>query len=334
MLSRQLKADLALLLVALIWGTTFVIVKDELGRIGPMALIALRFAFAFVAMVAVTRGSLLRMGRHQLFAGLVIGVFLFGGFALQTVGLAYTTASKAAFITGLCVVMAPLFARVLLGHRSSPQVLLGVALATLGLGLLSLTESLTLSTGDLLILGCAACFALHIVAISRFAPSMDAMALTTVQIGFVAVGGLVAMALLEPAPALPEPRTFAAAAFLGIVATAFAFAVQNRVQVFTTPTHTGLMFSLEPVFAAMFAYMLIGERLTEQQLIGCALMLTGMLAAELRRGGARNHEGAKTPGEDVARGPVLRSTGSPFPPEEGRGEGREGGTPAHPPARL
>jgi drug/metabolite transporter (DMT)-like permease len=284
--ARQLQADLALVLVALIWGSTFVIVKGELDRIGPMALIALRFSFAFAAMVLVTRASLLRMGRRQLCAGLLIGVFLFGGFALQTVGLGYTTASKAAFITGLCVVMAPLFARAFLGHRSSPQALLGVALATTGLGLLTLTANLTLATGDLLVLGCAACFALHIVAISRFAPSMDTMALTTVQIGFVGAAGFVAMLLLEPAPALPEPGTFVAAAFLGIVATAFAFSVQNRVQVFTTPTHTGLMFSLEPVFAAMFAYMLIGERLTEQQLIGCGLMLTGMVAAELRRGEA------------------------------------------------
>ena len=283
MLSRQIQADISLMLVAIIWGSTFVIVKGELSHVGPMTFVTLKFAFAFLAMVAVTRRSLLRTGWRQLSAGLLIGVFLYGGFALQTAGLGYTTASKAAFITGLCVVMAPLFAHLLLGHRPTPQAILGVGLATAGLALLSLTGDLRPAIGDLLVLGCAASFALHIVAISRFAPRMDAMVLTTVQIGFVTVAGAAAMVVMEPTATLPGPSTIAAAGLLGVVATAFAFSVQNRVQVFTTPTHTALMLSLEPVFGAMFAYLLAGERLAPQQLLGCGLMLAGMLAAEIGR---------------------------------------------------
>ncbi len=271
------------MLVTLIWGSTFVVVKNELANITPLAFIALRFSFAFVAMVVVTSRSLVRIGRREIAAGSLIGVFLFAGYAFQTVGLRYTTASKAAFITGLCVVLAPLFARFLLAHTPSALALVGVGMATVGLGLLSLTDDLTLSFGDLLVLGCAVSFALHIVAISRFAPKMDPLALTTIQIGIVALAGAGGTAALEPQAGLPGAATWGVAIFMGVVATAFAFTVQNRVQAITTPTHTALVLSLEPVFGALFAYLLAGERLGPREVIGCALILGGMVVAELRR---------------------------------------------------
>ncbi len=271
------------MLVTVIWGSTFVVVKNELASITPLAFVAIRFAFAFVAMVAVAGRSLVRAGRREVAAGSLIGVFLFAGYALQTVGLRYTTASKAAFITGLCVVLAPLFARLLLAHTPSILALLGVGMATVGLGLLSLTKDLTLSFGDLLVLGCAVSFALHIVAISKFAPKMDPLALTTIQIGIVALAGAGGMAVLEPQNGLPSAATWGVAAFMGVVATAFAFTVQNRVQAITTPTHTALVLSLEPVFGALFAYLLAGEHLGTRELVGCALILGGMIVAELRR---------------------------------------------------
>ncbi len=282
-MSRQLQADLWLALVTLIWGSTFVVVKNELANIGPLAFVALRFTFAFLFMALLTGRALVRSSRQQLAAGALIGVFLFGGYALQTVGLRYTTASKAAFITGLCVVLAPLFARLLLGQTPSRLAMVGVSLATMGLGLLSLVDDLTLAMGDLLVLGCAASFALHFVAISRFAPKMDTMTLTTVQIGVVALAGTASTALLEPLPATIGWSTVLVAALMGIVATAFAFTVQNRVQAFTTPTHTALVLSLEPVFGALFAYLLAGERLGPREFLGCGLILAGMLVAELRR---------------------------------------------------
>jgi len=303
-MNRQLQADLWLALVALIWGSTFVVVKNELTNTGPLAFVAIRFLFALLVMAAFTWRSLIRSGWRQLAAGSLIGVFLFGGYALQTVGLRYTTASKAAFITGLCVVLAPLFARLLLRHVPSRQALVGVALAVMGLALLSLggddsalaptvylgsefslvTHLSPEALGDLLVLGCAACFALHIVAISRFAPRMDSLVLTTVQIGTVALAGIVLAGVLEPLPAIPQMRTLGVAAFMGLVATAFAFTVQNRAQVFTTPTHTALVLSLEPVFGGLFAHLLAGEVLNARQLLGCGLILGGMLMAEVKPG--------------------------------------------------
>ena len=283
MLSKQLKADLWLALVALIWGSTFVVVKSQLNQIGPLAFVTIRFAFAFLLMAILARRSLRRTDRQQLAAGCVIGLFLFGGYALQTVGLQYTSASKGGFITGTSVVLAPLFARLLLGQSPPSTAIVGAGLATPGLALLSLTDSLTLASGDLLVLGCAACFALHIVAISMYAPKMDALALTSVQIGVVAIGGALAMGLLEPLSGFPSVKTVGVAALMGVVATALTLTIQNKAQAFTTPTHTALMFSLEPVFAAVFGRLLAGEQLSGQQILGCALILGGMLVAEVRR---------------------------------------------------
>lgn len=305
MLSRQLQADLWLALVALIWGSTFVVVKGELEHIGPMAFVALRFTFAFLIMVLLARRSLLRSSWRQVAAGLLIGVFLFGGYALQTVGLRYTTASKAAFITGLSVVLAPLFARLFLGQSAPRRAVVGVALAILGLGLLSLSGDLTPEMGDLLVLGCAASFALHIVAIARFAPVMDTMALTAIQIGVVAVGGVVSMVVMEPPTAPPGPGSVLVAAAMGMVATAFAFSIQNRVQAFTTPTHTALVLSLEPVFGALSAYLLAGERLGPRELLGCALILAGMVAAESGR-----DEGVDTVKAELATSAPAAGSGS------------------------
>ncbi len=283
MLSKQLQADLWLALVTLIWGATFVVVKNELAHIGPLAFVTLRFSIAFLAMALLARSRLARMDRSQLGAGILIGLFLFGGYAFQTVGLRYTTASKAAFITGLCVVLAPLFARLLLGQTPPLLAMVGVVLATAGLALLSLVNDLTLAFGDLLVLGCATCFALHVVAISRFAPKMDTTALAAVQIGVVPVAAGVSTLLLEPLPTSLEPGTLAVAALMGVFATAFAFTVQTRAQALTTPTHTALVLSLEPVFGAIFACLIGGELLGGREILGCGLILSGMIVAEIRR---------------------------------------------------
>jgi drug/metabolite transporter (DMT)-like permease len=283
MFSKQLQADLWLALVAMIWGATFVVVKNELAYIEPLAFVALRFSIAFLAMVLLAWRSLAGMNRAQLAAGILIGIFLFGGYALQTIGLRYTSASKAAFITGLSVVLAPLFARLLLRQTPSILAALGVVLATSGLGLLSMVNDLTPALGDLLILGCAACFALHIVTISHFAPKMDTTALATVQIGVVPIAASASMIALEPLPTTISVGTLGVAALMGVFATAFAFTIQTRAQAFTTPTHTALVLSLEPVFGAIFAYLLGGERLGGREIVGCALILAGMLVAEIKR---------------------------------------------------
>lgn len=281
---QQIEADLSLLLVTAIWGTTFVIVKDAVRTIDPYTFIAMRFVLAFVVLGVVFWRRMLRLSRRTVLAGMLIGVFLFAGFALQTLGLQLIAASKAGFITGLSVVMVPFLSWAMVGQPPSRGAALGVALATAGLALLSLREDWSIEYGDLLVLGCAVAFALHIVLVGRYAPQNDAMSLATVQVGFVALASSVTALLVDGLPAAVSGDGLAAAVFTGVVATALVFAIQNKAQVFTTPTHTALIFVMEPVFAALFACVWGGESLTQRAIIGCLLILAGMVVAEVRLG--------------------------------------------------
>jgi len=280
--TRQWQADALLLLVALIWGSTFVLVKQSVARFPVYAFLSIRFALATAVLLLLFGQRLKLLNAQMVLAGIVIGLSLFGGYAFQTIGLQYTTASKAGFVTGLSVVIVPILSVWLLKRIPGRQALLGVVLSTIGLALLTLGQDLTSSYGDLIVLGCAFCFALHITIVSVFAPRTDALALTIVQLLVVAVlSGAVSLVTASWPGTIPT-NIWVAAGFTGVLATAMAFAVQNTVQTWTTATHTALIFASEPVFAALFGYLLAGERLTEWALVGCVLILAGTLLAELR----------------------------------------------------
>jgi drug/metabolite transporter (DMT)-like permease len=270
--------------VTLVWGSTFVVVKDALTDVGPFEFVAMRFGIAFLTLLLVGRGRLRGLGRLGLRAGLVIGIFLLLGYALQTTGLQFTTASKAGFITGLSILIVPVLAFAILRHQIGPGIIAGVALACAGMYLLSFTGGASFTLGDVLVLGCAVAFAAHIVSISAFAPRYDPIALSIVQTGFVAIIAAAISAVAERQPLPPAASVaWAPALYTGIVGTAAVLGVQTTIQRFTTPSHAAIIFSLEPVFAALFAWMLVGETLGTNGLIGGGLILTGMVVAELKR---------------------------------------------------
>jgi drug/metabolite transporter (DMT)-like permease len=288
---RQLGADGALLLVTMIWGATFVMVKDAVSAFPVFSFMAVRFALAALALAPLvvwqSRRSQGRRAptvrpRSVLAPSLVIGFALFAGYAFQTAGLQLTTPAKAGFITGLSVVIVPIGAAVALRQPPPRNAWFGVGLATLGLALLSLTANLGIQPGDLLVLGCAFSFAAHILLLGHFAPQHDPMRLALGQILVVGVFSTLAAWLFDDPTPLPDSVLFAAA-FTGVLATAVAFGIQTVAQRFTTSTHTALIFAAEPVFAGLFSLLLIGEVLGPRQLVGCALILAGMLVAELKR---------------------------------------------------
>jgi drug/metabolite transporter (DMT)-like permease len=295
--ARQVKADLSLLLVAAIWGTTFVLVKEATQSIPPYTFIALRFTIGFAALALLFHKRLRRANRQEIKAGLIIAIFLYGGFITQTLSLQTTAASITAFITGLCTVMVPLIAFALLRHRPATGSLAGVALATVGMGLLTIKDGLSLAQGDVLALMCAVFFALHIVMIAKYAPTLDPTVLAVVQIGAVAAAGWpIALLIEQPSLAVP-PHVWANVAFVGLAATGLVFFIQNLAQRFTSPTHTAVIFTMEPVFAAFFAYLWLAELVTGRGMIGAVLILAGMLVAELWRpanGQAKPHGPAPT----------------------------------------
>lgn len=280
--ARQIKADLSLLGVAAVWGITFVVVQDALSGIGPYYFVAIRFALAFLFLSLVYYKKFGQINRQSLTAGIFIGFFLFGGYAFQTVGLKYTGAANAGFITGLSVVLVPLFTALGLRRLPAYYATFGVLCAAIGLGLLAINDSFTVNYGDVLVFFCAICYALHIIMVGRYATRLNPELLAIIQIGAVSVISFIFGLSLETIPAEFTRQVWIALLITAIPATALAFLIQNKVQRFTSTTHTAIIFAMEPVFAALAAYLFSNEVLSARQLIGCFLILAGMMTVELK----------------------------------------------------
>ncbi|MEI2688815.1 MAG: DMT family transporter [Anaerolineae bacterium] len=292
---QQLTADASLLLVTAIWGATFVMVQDAVTGFPVFAFLAMRFALAALVLLPFIAQSRRAEpdGRVQaaparmpalaaLWPGILVGLALFAGYVFQTFGLRETTPAKAGFITGLSVALVPLGQALFLRRPPRRNSLIGVALATLGLALLTLQADLSVSRGDLLVFACAVAFAVHILLMGRYAPDWPPLRLAFVQIATVAVLSSAATVILERPIGWPAGNVWFAAAFTGLLATAFAFFVQSRAQQATSPTHTALIFAAEPVFAGLFSFLLIGEMLGPRQILGSALIVAGMVVSEFR----------------------------------------------------
>jgi drug/metabolite transporter (DMT)-like permease len=277
---QQLTADGLLLLVTVVWGSTFVMVKDAVADYPVFPFLALRFSLGLAALLLIGWRNLRSLNRSSFRAGLLAGLFLLGGYAFQTLGLQHTSASRAGFVTGLCVVLVPLLAALVARERPPIAALIGVVLATIGLALLTSSSELALGKGELLVLLGALCFAGHIVTVGITASRSDPVALTIIQLAVVAL----ASAGLSQGMGqwyAPAPAVWGAAAFTGVLATAVAFALQTSMQRFTTATHTALIFTAEPVFAAVFGVLYDGDELAQQFILGGVLILLGALISEV-----------------------------------------------------
>lgn len=282
----------AMLLVTLVWGATFVIVKDAVARMPVMDFLAWRFLAAAVVMVAVHPTRLRRLDRPAVGHGVLLGLALGGGYVAQTFGLAIgTPASVSGFLTGMAVVFTPLFAGVLLRRRIGALAWLAVAVATAGLALTSL-RGVSFGLGELLTLGCAVCFALHILGLSLWSRRHDSYALAAVQIGTVGVVCLavaVGRGLAAPTPHPPavpaHPQVWMAVAVTAVLATAVGYLVQTWAQRHVSATRIAVVMTMEPVFAALAA-LLYGERLGWATAVGGTMVLAAMYLIELnpRRG--------------------------------------------------
>jgi len=290
-MTKRIFADLSLLFVAFIWGTTFVIVQKAVAVLPPHSFNALRFALASIALLIII---LLRDkkipdtgNKGLLKAGAVLGLLLFSGYAFQTVGLLYTSASKAGFITGLSVVLVPLFSIIILKQLPKWTTIVGVVFATVGLYLLTMTKGASLQLGDLLVFFCALFFALQIIYTGKFAPNFDALQLAWVQITVVAALSLLIAVFSEGSSLIRLGELLTSEVVLALIitavfATALAFVAQTTFQKYTTPTRVAIIFAMEPVFAALTSYVLLDELLSSGAMIGGVLIFLGMILAELK----------------------------------------------------
>jgi drug/metabolite transporter (DMT)-like permease len=282
-------ADLALLVLTLFWGTTFYFVKGVLGVSSPGVFLASRFAVAALVLGAVALWRRDRVGPGFWRDGVLLGLAMFGGFLLQTLGLSHTTPARSGFLTGLAVLIVPFVMRFALGRAVKLASWAGVALAVAGLALLTRPWTDDLSSavrlGDALTAGCAVAFALQIVWTSEFAPRHPLVPLVLLQVGVTLVGAL-GMLPLERSflDAAGVPRFVATVAFTGIAMTALAFFVMNWGQRHTTAVRAALIFSLEPVAAALFSWGMGGEPLGAWDWAGGGLIVLGVVAGEV--GGA------------------------------------------------
>jgi len=270
-MNRRTYAYLALTLAAALFGTTFVFVKDVLDVIPPLAFVGWRFLIGAVVLFALGRPS----GRLVWRDGTIAGLVLFVGFATQTIGLELTSASNSGLITGLYVVFTPLIAAI--ARRTSPAIatIAGASMSIIGLGVLTLNDSLTLEAGDVWTLVCSVAFALHIVILAYLAPKHEVIPFTAVQLAFVAVAGLTMSAIVEGGPSFPPAAAWPTLIVTGLVVTAGAFLIQVWSQTIIGPSRTAIILAIEPLFAVATAALVLGERLSVRGWIGAGLMIAG-----------------------------------------------------------
>lgn len=281
LISRRSKSEIILLICTFVWGSTFAIVKGNLALITPYVMIAIRFGISTALMLPGNTTILRRTSSRLLISGIVLGFLLTVGYATQTIGLEYTSASKSAFITGLMVVCTPLLQ--LLIERRSPTKgnVVGVFVVTAGLYLLTSPNGSSFNVGDGLTFVCVIAYSIYIVLLDIYTKRFPVGPLTVVIFGSTAIFSLIGLLLFEKPIVVLEWEPLAALLYLSVVATYGTLRLQAQYQRFTTPTRAAIVFSVEPVFAAFIAYLALGEILGVAGIVGGALIIIGILISEL-----------------------------------------------------
>ena len=282
-LNKQKRADLLLVMVTFFWGASYYLTNLCLTDLQPMNLNAFRFLSAFAVLGVVFRKRLRRISRVTLCYTLLVGLALTGTYVAYGYGVSRTSVSNAAFICALPVVVTPIFDFFFCHKKPGRRLLFSLAICTAGLALMTLNDGLRPASGDLICLIVPVCYAVDLLLTERAVrdPAVDPLTLGVCQLGVVGVLTL-GMSLLIERPHLPTTAaTWAAALFLGLLCSGVAFVVQTVQQQYTTASHVGLIFTLEPVFASIVAFVLGGERLPARGYVGAALMLLSLVMMEV-----------------------------------------------------
>lgn len=276
---RPRLAPVALVAVTAIWGSTFVVVKFAIAEMPVFTFLSWRFGIATVLLLALRPRSVLSLARRDLRRATALGIALGMGYILQTIGLQYTSATVSGFVTGMFLVFTPLVAWAVTGERVTATAWVAVAVATVGLALMSLTGA-NAGLGEILTLGGALAFAAQIVGLSQWSSRENAYGLTVVQLATVTVMCLL-LTPFESGPRVPpSAASWAAVVFLAVAATALAFVTQTWAQSQLEPTQAAVILTMEPVFAGLTGF-LAGEQMTLRLLLGAAMVLLAMYLVEL-----------------------------------------------------
>lgn len=278
-----LLADLGLFITAFVWGSGFVAVKSALDHLSPMYIMFARFAIAwiFTSILFYKKFKMIKLSDFK--AGIIIGIFLFLGFATQTIGLQYTLAGKQAFLTATYVIMVPFLFWLI--NQEKPDIfnMVATGLMIVGIGFLTLNNlGAGFNQGDILTLICAFFFACHIVSIGIFIKNHDAIILTIIQFGVACLLSLVWMVFFEGFEFFIPSNGLFEILFLGLFSTFIAFLLQNICQKYTSPTHTALILSLESFIGSVMSIIFLGDIFTSRMIIGCIFIFLSVITAETK----------------------------------------------------
>ena len=281
MKNKKRLAQILLVFVTLIWGVTFIMVKDALNDAGPFAFGTLRFTIAGILTLAVVNKSIFTLTKTEVIGGLVCGFFLFGGYAFQNFGLMQTSASKSAFITSVSVLMVPIILYLFNIQQVKIRIWIAVLLATIGLYILLDPRGGMINWGDILTFGCAMGFAVHIIFQGYYVKkNVRVLPFFLVQAWVVVGLSFINSLLFEPIFAIWSPRLISALLVTGIAATFIAILLMIWAQQILNPSETAIIFSLEPVFATVFAVIFAGEILGLWGYIGGGLIVLAVAYGE------------------------------------------------------
>jgi len=280
MMSLQNKANLLMIIVTIFWGASYTFMMLGLESLEPYNIVALRCAIAFIIAGLIFYKKMKNVNSKTLSYAAIQGFLLFIVLVLSLFGLQTTSASNAGFILSLSVVLIPIFTSCLERKLPSQAVIIAILCTLLGIIILTVKDSLAFHKGDILVAIAAIAYAIYLILNSKFTKSVESISYGVYQIGFTALFSIILTFIFET-PTLPSTTTsWIAILGLGVICTAFCFIAQSVVQQYTSPTHTGLIFSLEPIFAAIFAIIFLGELVTIQLIIGGCFILLGNLVAQ------------------------------------------------------
>lgn len=297
-MSRSLKAHILLVLVTFVWGATFVVIKNALADASPLLFNAVRMTLATAVLLVLYRKEMRQLTVGSLRAGVLVGAFLWLGFEFQTTGLKLTTPSKSGFLTGVSVVLVPVFLVIGWKRAINRWTTLGVGTALVGLYLLTVPAGngginwASINRGDVLTIGCAIAFAFQIILMGRAMEKYRFEQVATLEAATCTLLMALSVPVAEKSFIHWTPQVIWAIAITGLLGTAAGFTIQAWAQQFTPPTHTALIFSLEPVFAWLTSYIVLGERLGGRATVGAGLILAGILLSELKGSVASPLEGS------------------------------------------
>lgn len=281
-MNKSQRADIALLIVTIFWGTGFPATKFALQTISPLYHVGFRFLIAAALLSIIFYKKMLNIDTGILKPAALMAVLLYATYVLQTVGLLYTTASKSSFYSGLAVIFVPMLTFALYRTKVSINTVISVALAFAGLFLLSYSSNaFSFTIGDFMTIMCSAVYAVLLLLTSDYVKVHDATQLSIIQMFFVAILGLLSAALFENWPSSISLLSFNSLMFSAIFCTAFAFWMQATAQKFTSAAHVALIFTMEPVFGALTSWLILKEHLGLKGLFGGICILSAMLIAEV-----------------------------------------------------